>query len=167
MRAERPVRKTWVGAKSSSGGQRDPSSPASTHFERPTITSSGPGSNRPTTATSNVAGSRPKTRATSALTAAKISAGAVSCATSVATRRSAACSSASRASASRPSVFAITAASSSVNSARRAPVLSGSRSVLDATTAPHTRPAIMIGTPTLDRMPLRRRASAMSPSSSS
>jgi hypothetical protein len=42
----------------------------------------------------------------------------------------------------------------------------GSRSGLDATIAPHTRPATLIGTPTLERMPLRRTASAISPSSS-
>ena len=80
------------------GRERAPSGTASTLLETPTTRSSGPGSKRTTPATSNVAGSRPKTRSTSELTAPKISAGAMSCATSVATRRSAACSSASRAS---------------------------------------------------------------------
>jgi hypothetical protein len=47
-------------------------------------------------------------------------------ATNVATRRNASCSSASRASAARPCAFAITVATRSVKSARRAPVSAGS-----------------------------------------
>jgi hypothetical protein len=102
MRAERPVRSTWVGANSSSGGNRDPSGTASTLLETPTTRCSGPGSKRTTPATSDVTGFRwKKTRSTSTLTAAKMFAGAAPCATSVATRWMAACSSTSRSSASR------------------------------------------------------------------
>jgi hypothetical protein len=78
-------------------------------------------------------------------------------ATSVATRRSAACSSASRARAVRLSVFAIAVATSSVKEARRASVSAGSGCSswpLNATTMhPHSRLSALTGTPTEDRRP--------------
>jgi hypothetical protein len=64
--------------------------------------------------------------ATSSVTAANTSSGGAPRATSVATRRNAACSRASRASPARLSAFAIAIAASSVNEARRASVSSGS-----------------------------------------
>ena len=70
-------------------------------------------------------------RPTSSATAAKTSDGEASCATSVATRRRAACSSASRATSARASAFAIAVATSSVNSASRASV-SGRRGCASA-----------------------------------
>ena len=69
--------------------------------------------------------SSPNSRSTSMLTAAKISAGAPSCATRVATRRSAACSSASPLRSSCAWAFEIAVATSSVKAPRRAWVSRG------------------------------------------
>jgi hypothetical protein len=65
-------------------------------------------------------------RANSSVTAANTCSGVAPCATSVATRRSAACSSASRARTARLTAFAIAVATSSVNEASRASVSAGS-----------------------------------------
>jgi hypothetical protein len=96
------------------------------------------------------------------MTAANTCSGAAPCATSVATRRSAACSSASRVRAARDSVFAIAVATSSVKEASRASVSAGSGSSpgrLNATTMqPHTRLSTLTGTPIEERTPQSREA---------
>ena len=98
--------------------------------------------------------STPRSPATSLATAAETSDGDDSCATSVATRRSAACSSARRLASARASAFEIAVANSSVNCASRASVSSGNGSsrVEAANTPAHTRPSTTIGTPTADRI---------------
>jgi hypothetical protein len=70
--------------------------------------------------------------------------------TSVATRRSAACSPASRSISARASLFAIAVAMSSVNAPMRISVAAGSGSCPEEPTAmtPHSRPATSTGTPT-------------------
>jgi hypothetical protein len=70
--------------------------------------------------------------------------------TSVATRRSAACSPASRSISARASLFAIAVAMSSVNAPMRISVPAGSGSCPEEPTAmtPHSRPATSTGTPT-------------------
>ena len=96
----------------------------------------------------------------SSATAANASSGGAPAATSVATRRNAACSSASRASSARLSALAIAVATSSVKEARRPSVPAGSSSwPLNATTMqPHTRPSALTGTPTDERSPQSREA---------
>jgi hypothetical protein len=150
-----------AGAKHLRGSQEVIQLPPLLRLLEPTRTIAGPsGSNLPT-----AAWSEPNRRPTSSLTAQKISTGRTPCATSVATRRSAACSSASCWRASRDSTFAIAVASSSVKSARRASVPSASCSVLETTIAPQRRPATTIGMPTVERISIRRTASTISPSS--
>ena len=99
------------------------------------------------------------------MTASKTALGWAPCATSVATRRSAACSSASRATSARASAFAIAVAIRSVNWPMRDSVSAGSEvfSVLAATMAPHSRPSTTIGVPTAARTPAAARASAIGP----
>ena len=102
-------------------------------------------------------------RAASSVTAASTCFGAAPCATRVATRRNAACSSASRARAARLSALAIAVATSSVNEARRASV-SGGRGcsrLVAAAIRPHRCPSTMIGVPTDERI-LASRAAAES-----
>ncbi len=93
------------------------------------------------------------------------SSGAAPRATSVATRRSAACSSASRARAARLSVFAIAVATSSVKEARRVSVSGGSgcSRVEPAKIIPHRRPSTMTGVPTAERMPVSRTTALSGP----
>ena len=113
--------------------------------------------------------STPRSPATSLATAAETSDGDDSCATSVATRRSAACSSARRLASARASVFEIAVANSSVNWASRVSVSSGNGSsrVEAATATPHTTPSTTIGTPTADRIASCRASSTNGPSSGS
>ncbi len=100
-------------------------------------------------------------RPASAVTAANTSSGGAARATSVATRRSAACSWANSRSSVRACAFAIAVAASSVNPASRTSVSVGSGSQRVATSmTPHGLPATLIGTPTDARMPTPR---AMSP----
>ena len=89
-------------------------------------------------------------------------------ATSVATRRSAACSSASRVSPARLSAFEIAAASRSMNEARRASASGGgARLRLDpATITPQMRSSTMIGTPATEWIPLSRASTASGPEAS-
>ena len=102
-------------------------------------------------------------------TAAATSDGDDSCATSVATRRSAACSSARRLASARASAFEIAVANSSVNWASRVSVSSGNGSsrVEAAMATPHTTPSTTIGTPTADRIASCRASSTNVPSSGS
>jgi hypothetical protein len=59
----------------------------------------------------------------------------------------------------------IAVASSSVKSVRRASLSAGSlAAVAETTIAPHMRPAAVIGTATVERIPTRRTYSAISPS---
>ena len=93
-------------------------------------------------------------RPTSTLTASKTSDGVTPCATRVATRRSAACSSASRVSSSRAWLFARAVDTSSVNSASRSSIRSGSGASGDEVViTPQTRPSTMIGAPAALRYP--------------
>ena len=105
------------------------------------------------------------TRPASAATAAKTSSGGAARATSVATRRSAACSSANSRSSTRAWALAIAAAASSVNPASRTSVSAGSGcSRVDARLiAPHSRPSTLIGAATAVRMPNSRATSAAAP----
>jgi hypothetical protein len=91
--------------------------------------------------------------------------GEVPSAISVATRRSAACSSASRSTSARDSVFATAVAISSVNWPSRASVSGGSGSsrVVPAAIAPHSRSSTAIGAATTPRMPIERTSSAIAP----
>ena len=93
--------------------------------------------------------SAPSSRPTSSVTAANTSSGGAARATSVATRRSAACSSAKPRSSTRAWALAIAVATSSVNPASRASVSAGSDcSRADARLmTPHSRPSTLIGTP--------------------
>ena len=92
----------------------------------------------------------PRSPATSLATAAKTSDGDDSCATSVATRRSAACSSARRSASARASVFEIAISASSVKPRSLDSVSAGSgrSSLEDAVIRPHSRPSTTIGTAT-------------------
>ena len=105
------------------------------------------------------------TRPTSAVTAANTSCGGAARATSVATRRSAACSSANPRSSTRACALAIAVAASSVKPASRASVSAGSGcSCADATAmTPHSRPSTLIGAPTAARKPNSRATSAAAP----
>jgi hypothetical protein len=111
------------------------------------------------------AASAPSSRPASAATAAKTSCGAAAWATSVATRRSAACSSATRASAAWLSALAIAVATSSVNEARRASASAGSGSsrVEPAPIVPHVRPSTTTGVAITERTPILRARSASEP----
>ena len=95
---------------------------------------------------------------TSSATAANTSSDAAPRATSVATRRNAACSSASRAREARLSAFAIAVATSSVNEASRASVSAGSSCsrVEPAAITPHRPPSTMIGVATAEWTPICR-----------
>jgi hypothetical protein len=86
-------------------------------------------------------------------------------ATSVATRRSAACSSARRPTSRRASTLALAVAISSANSPSRAsaPAASALSWRDPATTTPQTRPSTTIGQPTELRMPIARARSASRP----
>jgi hypothetical protein len=97
----------------------------------------------------------PSTCAASSATLAKTSAGEASFATSVATRRSAACSFPSRSARSRASALASAVPTRSVNCAIRDSVSGGSgRLCLEWTArAPHSRPSTTIGQPTDERTP--------------
>ena len=88
----------------------------------------------------------PTSRATSSATAANASDGDDVRATSVATRRSAACSSASWVRVSRPAVLEIAIATSSVNSASRSSRPAGSPADGPATITPQAAPSTTIGT---------------------
>jgi hypothetical protein len=92
---------------------------------------------------------------TSAVTAANTLSGGAARATTVATRRSAACSSAWPRSSTRAWTLAIAVATSSVKPASRASVSAGSGSSRrDPTTiTPHSRPSTLIGAPTPERRP--------------
>ena len=93
--------------------------------------------------------------ATSSATAVKTWPGSAPCATSVATRRRAACSVASRERASRDSALAMEVASSSVNSTIRDSVSAG-RGLLwfvAAIIVPQSRPSTTIGEATAERTP--------------
>jgi hypothetical protein len=105
---------------------------------------------------------------TSRATAPNSSLDGTSWATSVATRRSAACSSANRASPARLSAFATAVASSSVNWTRRASVsdVKGSDCSEPAAITPQTRPSTMIGVPTAERTPPSRTATSIAPEAS-
>ena len=106
--------------------------------------------------------SEPVSRRASSATAVKTSAGPGSRATSVATRRSAACESASRLSASRPSALATALPISSAKSVSRGSVFEGSPALHEqAATMPHTRPSTEIGAPTEERAPRRRSSGAI------
>ena len=108
------------------------------------------------------------TRPASAATAANTSSGGAPRATSVATRRSAACSSANPRSSTCAWALAIAVAASSVNPASRTSVSAGSgRSRVDARLIrPHSRPSTLIGTPIAARMPNSRANSATAPETS-
>ena len=83
-------------------------------------------------------------------------------ATSVATRRSAACESARRLSASRPSALATALPTSSAKSVSRGSVVDGSPAWHEqAATMPQTRPSTVIGAPTDERAPSRRSSGAI------
>ena len=86
-------------------------------------------------------------------------------ATSVATRRSAACSAAKPRSSTRAWAFAIAVAASSVNPASRASVSvgSGCSRVDTRTITPHRRPSTLTGAPTAARTPNSRATSAAAP----
>ena len=103
------------------------------------------------------------TRAISAVTAANTSDGAAEAATSVATRLSAACSSKSTRRPSRASLLAIAVETSSVKSASRASVSSGSRSGKPTAIAPQIRPSTRIGLAAPEPTPAWRMAAAISP----
>jgi len=94
-------------------------------------------------------------RPASAVMAANTSSGGTARATSVATRRSAACSPANPRSSPRACALATAVATSSVNPASCASVSAGSSSSwVNATTmTPHSRPSMLIGTPTDERSP--------------
>ena len=103
----------------------------------------------------------PKSRPTSWATAANTSAAEVSRATSVATRRNAACSSARRRAAVRASLLAIAVATSWANSAIRDSVPLGRAAVFEWTIKmPQVRPAITIGVAADERMPSSRTRSS-------
>ncbi|HEX3360446.1 MAG TPA: MMPL family transporter [Solirubrobacterales bacterium] len=92
------------------------------------------------------------------------SVGGAARATSVATRRKAACSSAELCSSVRACAFATAVAASSANEASRASVPAGSGSVVDATVMmPHSRPSTLTGAPTEERTPHSRASSAVGP----
>ena len=112
--------------------------------------------------------SEDSSRATSAVTASNTSSGGAARATSVATRRSAACSSAWLRSSMRACALAIAVATSSVKAASRSSVFAGiGRSCPDATAmTPHNRPSTLIGTPTAERSRQLRAASATIPEAS-
>jgi hypothetical protein len=86
-------------------------------------------------------------------------------ATSVATRRSAACSSANPRNSTRAWAFAIAVAASSVNPASRSsvPAGSGSSRVCSTTITPHSRPSTLTGTLTDARNPNSRAALPVGP----
>jgi hypothetical protein len=102
---------------------------------------------------------------TSIATASKTSPGGASRATSVATRRSAACSFASRARASRDSAFEIAVEMSSVKSSSRCSVPAGSGSAPFAATEmwPQTLPSTTIGEPAAARIDESCMAAATAP----
>ncbi len=90
-------------------------------------------------------------RPASAVTAANTSSGGAPRATSVATRRNAACSSANLRSSMRACALAIAVAAISVKPASRASVLASRGSCLDPTImAPQSIPSTLIGTPTVE-----------------
>ena len=94
------------------------------------------------------------TPATSSATAEKSSSELAPCATSVATRRNAACSAAKVRSSSRAWALAIAVAASSVKAASRAWVPAGSGPRVDTTAStPHSRSSTLTGAPTVARMP--------------
>jgi hypothetical protein len=96
---------------------------------------------------------------------AKISAGGRSRATSVATRRSVACSSPRRCASALAWAFEMAMATSSVNAAMRGSASSanGRSAVEEANAKPQTRPSTTIGTPTDVRMPRSRASSTNGP----
>ena len=110
-----------------------------------------------------------KSRSTSFATAANTSSGGAPCATSVATRRSAACSSASRASPARVSAFATAVATRSVNWASRGSVSAGigSSRLQPAAITPQRRPSTVIGVPIAERTPVSRVGVPIGPEASS
>jgi hypothetical protein len=100
--------------------------------------------------------SEPISPRASSATAANTASGCGSRATSVATRRSAACESASRLSASRLSALATAPPTSSANAVSRGSVHFGSGSPRElAAIIPQTRPSTTIGAPTDERAPSR------------
>ena len=110
----------------------------------------------------------PKFFATSPATASNTSVGDDSRATSVATRRSAACSSASLSTSALAWAFDMAVATSSVKPWRRASVSAGNGTSFDvAIITPHVRPRTEIGTPMEKRIPICRIVSAMTPGASS
>jgi hypothetical protein len=102
---------------------------------------------------------------TSSATAVNTSSAGAPRATSVATRRSAACSLASRAIPARLSAFEIAAASRSAKQARHASIpAGGARFRLDpVSTTPQTWPSTMIGTAAAERMPCFRASISSGP----
>ena len=107
----------------------------------------------------------PSSRPSSPTTASKMSPGGAACATSVATRRSAACSSASRASCSRVALLEIAVATSSVISASRSSTPSGSGVPFAISTLmwPQVSPSTTIGAPAAEPTPAPRPASTSVP----
>ncbi len=168
MRTARPVFRTkllrlysWIGKRTSTGSV----SPLAVQLA--TIVTASSISYRDTNARSAW-----RSRPTSSATAAKSSVGGVTRATSVATRRSAACSSAARSlsareasSSPRVCALAIAVATSSVKPASRASVSGGGgSSPVDATPmTPHGRPSTVIGAATAEPMPCSRATAYMSP----
>jgi hypothetical protein len=110
----------------------------------------------------------PRTRPTSSATVENNVAAVARSATSVATRRSAACSSTSTRRLSRASLFTIEVATRSVKPATRASMSAGSASGdrEPSVRTPQTLPSTTIGTPTAERHGLERMAAAIAPVSS-
>ena len=100
-----------------------------------------------------------------AATAAKTRSGCTPRATSVATRRNAACSSAMRRNSARASALSIAVATSAVNRAIWASVSApnGSSRVVEAATTPRSCRVTVIGQPTDDRIPAARASLAIVP----
>ena len=159
-RAARPVARTPAAAAGGSGRQCVPRRSGPLQPRPPIIVPVPSGSNRAITL--NWA---PVTVATSSATAANTTSGETPSATSVATRRRAACSSAIRRSSERASAFAIAVATSSVNLPICDSVSGGKGSSLffEAAITPHSRPATTIGQPTDERMPSSRASLAIAP----
>ena len=126
-------------------------------LQAPTDTCASSGSHR-----LRIVKSTSSSRPTSSATTANTASGDTPPATSVATRRSAACSSAWLRSSTRACALAIAVPTSSVNPASRASVPAGSCSsqVDIALMSPHSRPSTLIGAPTDERMPRSRATSA-------
>ncbi len=110
------------------------------------------------------AAATPSSRPTSRATAAKSAAGGTPRATSVATRRRAACSSASRVYSSRVAVFEKAAPISAENSARRSSMPGGGgASQRHVAITPQTSPSTSSGAPAAEVIPCARAASAIAP----